>query len=191
MNGWLRRPRRIFSVHGSQARLEKIVEALYMNRTRKLLEKNGTAENLLLLAGVMDCGGKAKRRHRFRPCGNQTNRPRLPLGRRRRGASLPAALQDGSWAVSRSARNKGPSMSQPFGVPRLRGSYRLRAELQTRNAVKAGCRHGRPFLWRMDGGQGGTHPQRASARRRAVFDAGSVPACQSETWKRLAAMNRL
>jgi hypothetical protein len=67
-----------------------------MNRTRKLLEKNRTIGTILLSADVMDCGGRAKRRHRFR-----TERG----FRKRRGAALPAALQDGSWPVSSSERN--------------------------------------------------------------------------------------
>ena len=45
----------------------------------------------------MDCGGRAERRHRFRAKGAQGEIPPGSRGRKRRGAPLPAAVQDAPY----------------------------------------------------------------------------------------------
>jgi len=52
-------------------------------------------------ASVLECGGRAQRRHRFRAEGTHCSILPVSGGRKRRDALLPAAVHDTSWFASR------------------------------------------------------------------------------------------
>jgi hypothetical protein len=63
-------------------------------------------------ASVLDCAGRAQRRRRFRTCDPLTNHTEPASVRKRRGASLPAAVQD-ARAIERRMHGREASWSAP------------------------------------------------------------------------------